>query len=222
MARVLLVEDDRVLSRGIVAALTSQGYSVDAAFNGKSALTMVNDQPYAIVILDIGLPDISGFHVLRKMRAGGHSEPVLILTARDAIDDRIRGLDLGADDYVLKPFETLELAARLRALLRRQQGDPSPIIRIGNLEFDRSRGVAHVNDRLIELRHREWLVLERLIANAGKVVSIERLMAEVFNYDDCVGPNAIQLYIARLRRKLAPDGPTIRTLRGLGYLLDDQ
>lgn len=222
MARVLLVEDDPLLSRGIVAALSAQGYSVDTAFTGKSALTMANDQPYAIVILDIGLPDISGFDVLRKLRAAGHTEPVLILTARDAIDDRIRGLDLGADDYVLKPFETPELAARLRALLRRQHGDPSPVIHIGNLEFDRSKGTVHVNGRLIELRHREWLVLERLIAKAGKVVSPERLTAEVFNYDDCVGPNAIQLYIARLRRKLAPDGPNIRTLRGLGYLLEDQ
>ncbi len=222
MARVLLVEDDPLLSRGMVAALSVEGYSVDTASHGKAALTMADDQPYAIIILDIGLPDISGFDVLRKLRSSGHTEPVLILTARDAIDDRIRGLDLGADDYVLKPFETSELAARLRALLRRQHGDPAPVVHIGKLEFDRSRGTVHVDGRLVELRPREWLVLERLIAQAGKVVSTERLTAEVFNYDDCVSPNAIQLYIARLRRKLAPDGPAILTLRGLGYLLDDQ
>ena len=139
MARVLLVEDDPLLSRGIVAYLSVHGYSVDTASHGKSALTMANDQPYAIVILDIGLPDISGFDVLRKLRSGGHTEPVLILTARDAIEDRIRGLDLGADDYVLKPFEAAELAARLRALLRRQHGDPSPVMKSMIISSKRKR-----------------------------------------------------------------------------------
>ncbi|WP_111642222.1 response regulator transcription factor [Marinimicrobium alkaliphilum] len=222
MARVLLIEDDVSLSRGIVASLSGHGFAIDPAFDGKMGLTMASDQPYAIIIIDIGLPDISGFKVLDRLRASGNATPILILTARDAIEDRIQGLDRGADDYLLKPFETGELAARLRALLRRPQGDPTPSLKIGNLVFDRSHGTVHVNDRLIELRHREWLVLERLIVNAGKVVSNDRLTAEVFNFNDSVSPNAIQLYIARLRKKLAPDGPRIRTLRGLGYLLEEE
>jgi two-component system response regulator TctD len=142
-----------------------------------------------------------------------------MLTARDQLLDRVTGLDLGADDYLVKPFEPEELAARLRALLRRPNVDPSPIITIGKLEVDRSRCVASINGEPIELRRREWVLLERLVVRVGKVVSKKRLSAEVFGYDDMVAPNAIEVYIARLRRKLGPDGPPIRTMRGLGYVI---
>lgn len=221
MARILLIEDDAALSRGLVAALTAEGYSVDPAPDGASALMMASDEPYAIITLDIGLPDMSGFDVLKSLRAKGCHAPVLILTARDEIDDRVRGLDLGADDYLLKPFEPREMAARIRALLRRPQVDPAPVIRVGKLEFDRSHHVARVDGRDLDLRRREWVVLERLISRVGQVVSKDRLASEVFGYDEPVAPNAIEVYIARLRRKLEPDGPTIRTLRGLGYLMEE-
>lgn len=221
MARVLLIEDDPALARGLVAALTSEGYSVDPAPDGASGLMMAADEPYAIITLDIGLPDMSGFDVLKSLRAKGCRAPVLILTARDAIDDRVLGLDLGADDYLLKPFEPKELAARLRALLRRPQVDPAPVIRVGKLEFDRSHHSARIGERDLDLRRREWVVLERLISRVGQVVSKDRLASEVFGYDEAVAPNAIEVYIARLRKKLEPDGPTIRTLRGLGYLMEE-
>jgi two-component system response regulator TctD len=221
MARVLLIEDDPALARGLVAALTSEGYSVDPAPDGASGLMMAADEPYAIITLDIGLPDMSGFDVLKALRAKGCRAPVLILTARDAIDDRVLGLDLGADDYLLKPFEPKELAARLRALLRRPQVDPAPVIRVGKLEFDRSHHTARIGERDLDLRRREWVVLERLISRVGQVVSKDRLASEVFGYDEAVAPNAIEVYIARLRKKLEPDGPTIRTLRGLGYLMEE-
>ncbi|MGH6693939.1 response regulator transcription factor [Sphingopyxis sp.] len=221
MARILLIEDDAALSRGLVAALTAEGYSVDPAPDGASALMMASDEPYAIITLDVGLPDMSGFDVLKSLRAKGCHAPVLILTARDEIDDRVRGLDLGADDYLLKPFEPRELAARIRALLRRPQVDPAPVIRVGKLEFDRSHHVARIDGRDLDLRRREWVVLERLLSRVGQVVSKDRLASEVFGYDEPVAPNAIEVYIARLRKKLEPYGPTIRTLRGLGYLMEE-
>lgn len=220
MARILLVEDDPALSRGLVASLKAAGYVIDAAYDGESALEMAHDEPYALISLDLGLPDISGLDVLRRLRASGNKVPVLILTARDSVEDRVKGLDLGADDYLLKPFEPSELEARIRALLRRAQGEASSLITIGKLVFDSARGVASIGDRQLDLRRREWTVLERLIARAGKVISKERLTSEVFGFDDPVAPNAIEVYVARLRRKLEPDGPTIRTMRGLGYILD--
>jgi two-component system response regulator TctD len=208
------------LSRGLVSALTGEGYSVDPAYDGASALVMAADEPYALITLDVGLPDMSGFEVLHKLRSRGCKVPILMLTARDTVEDRVEGLDRGADDYMLKPFDPLELSARLRALLRRPHGDPAPVIRIGKLEIDRSRGAASIDGQPIELRRREWVVLERLTARLGQVVTKERLASEVFGYDEAVAPNAIEVYIARLRKKLEPGGPKIRTLRGLGYLME--
>jgi two-component system response regulator TctD len=163
---------------------------------------------------------MSGFDVLRRLRERKCRTPILILTARDTVQDRVAGLDLGADDYLLKPFDPTELEARIRALIRRSQGDPSPILKIGNLTIDRSLGTAVVSGRALELRRREWAVLDRLAARAGRLISKERLTDEVFGFDEPVAPNAIEVYVARLRKKLEPDGPAIRTLRGLGYMLD--
>jgi len=219
MARILLVEDDSALSRGIVALLKAAGHAADSAKDGETALFLIESEPYGLVILDIGLPDISGFEVLKRVRARGCKTPILILTARDQVADRVSGLDLGADDYLLKPFNASELGARVRALLRRDHGDPSPVLVIGNLTIDRTRATAEVCGRTLQLRRREWAVLDRLTAKAGEVVSKERLLAEVFSYDDAVAPNALEVHIARLRRKLEPDGPAIRTMRGLGYML---
>jgi two-component system response regulator TctD len=220
LARILLIEDDPALQRGLVATLRAQGYAVDSAADGATGLKIALEEPYAALILDVGLPGMSGFEVLKRLRQRGCKTPILILTARDTVQDRVTGLDLGADDYLLKPFEPSELEARLRALLRRSQGDPSPILKIGSLVIDRSLGTVTVNGRPLDLRRREWAVLERLVARPGKLVSKERLTNEVFGFDEPVAPNAIEVYVARLRKKLEPDGPHIRTLRGLGYMLD--
>jgi two-component system response regulator TctD len=219
MARILLVEDDPALSRGIIALLKAAGHTADSAKDGETALFLLDSEPFSVLIVDIGLPGISGFEVIKRLRARGCKTPILVLTARDHVTDRVKGLDLGADDYLLKPFDAGELGARVRALLRRDHGDPSPVVVIGNLTIDRTHATAEVSGRPLQLRRREWAVLDRLIAKAGEVVSKERLIAEVFSYDDMVAPNAIEVHIARLRRKLEPDGPAIRTMRGLGYML---
>ena len=154
-----------------------------------------------------------------RLRRARNRTPVLILTARDALKDRVRGLDRGADDYMLKPFELEELAARIRALARRRDGDPSPVLSVGRLTLDRNSARAYLDGRDLELRRREHAVLMVLATHAGKVVSRRRLTGEVFGHDDEAGPNALDLYVGRVRRKLEPDGPKIVTLRGQGYLL---
>jgi two-component system OmpR family response regulator len=219
MAHILVVEDDPALSRGIVALLKAGGYAADLAKDGEAALYLIETEPCSLIILDIGLPGISGFEVIKRLRSRGCKIPILVLTARDHVADRVMGLDLGADDYLMKPFNAGELGARVRALLRRDHGDPSPVLVIGNLRVDRSHATAEVSGRSLQLRRREWAVLDRLTARAGEVVSKERLIAEVFSFDDEVAPNALEVHIARLRRKLEPDGPEIRTVRGLGYML---
>jgi len=220
--RILMIEDDAALARSIAALLRAGGHAVDHCASGEEGLTLVSGEPYALLILDVGLPDIDGFTVLERLRRRGEKVPVLMLTARDALDDRVRGLDLGADDYLRKPFEPQELEARVRALGRRRGGDPTPVVTIGALTLNRSTGQAEVAGRALDLRRREWAVLDALATRAGQVVPRELLLAEVFGYDEPVGPNAIEVNITRLRGKLAPDGPTIRTVRGVGYMLDAQ
>ena len=219
MARILLVEDDPALSRGIIALLKAAGHAADCAKDGETALFLADAEPCSLVILDIGLPGISGFEVIKRLRDRGCKTPILVLTARDQVTDRVKGLDLGADDYLLKPFNASELGARVRALLRRDHGDPCPVLVIGNLKIDRTHATAEVGGRPLQLRRREWAVLDRLAAKASEVVSKERLIAEVFSYENAVAPNALEVHIARLRRKLEPDGPAIKTMRGLGYML---
>ncbi|MEH3039079.1 MAG: response regulator transcription factor [Sphingomonas paucimobilis] len=218
--RILIVEDDAPLARSIVALLRGAGHAVDHVAGGDDALMVLATEPYALVVLDVGLPDLDGFAVLQALRKRGDRVPVLMLTARDALDDRVRGLDLGADDYLRKPFAPEELEARIRALGRRRGGDPVPELVIGSLTLNRSTGQAQVGDRLLDLRRREWAVLDALATRAGQIVPRETLQSEVFGYDEPVGPNAIEVNITRLRGKLAPDGPAIRTVRGVGYLLD--
>ena len=219
MARILVVEDDPALSRGILALLKSGGHAAERAPDGESALRYIDAEPLGLLIVDIGLPGISGFQLIEKLRARGCKTPVLVLTARDQVADRVRGLDLGADDYLLKPFNASELGARVRALLRREHGDPRPAISVGALVVDRVRATAEVGGRALQLRPREWAVLACLSARAGEVVPKKALLAEVFSFDDEVAPNALEVHVARLRRQLEPDGPTIKTMRGLGYML---
>lgn len=218
--RILIVEDDAPLARSIVALLRAAGYAVDHVATGDDALMVIADDVYALVILDVGLPDTDGFAVLQTLRRRGQRVPVLMLTARDALDDRVRGLDLGADDYLRKPFAPEELVARIRALGRRRGGDPTPELMVGALAINRSTGEARIDGRLLDLRRREWTVLDALATRAGQIVTRETLQAEVFGFDEPVGPNALEVNITRLRGKLAPDGPLIRTIRGVGYLLD--
>ncbi len=215
-----MIEDDAALARSISALLRAGGHAVDHVATGEDALAVVGSEPYALVILDVGLPDMDGFAVLAELRRRGAKVPVLMLTARDALDDRVRGLDLGADDYLRKPFDPEELEARVRALGRRRGGDPTPEMRVGTLTIHRSTGAVDVGGRPIDLRRRELAVLEALATRAGQVVPRELLIGEVFGFDEPVGGNAIEVHVTRLRAKLAPDGPGIRTVRGVGYMLD--
>lgn len=227
MSRILLAEDDAALARGLVTLFKQGGYDVESVATGQAVLARQAAGGYAAIVLDVGLPDLSGFEVLKQLRSRevrGRSDsarcPVLILTARSALDDRVRGLDLGADDYLLKPFEPTELLARLRALLRRAQGDPSPLITVGRLTLEHVNGALRLGDELLELPRRERAVLEQLMIRAGKIVPRESLANMVFGLDDDVGSNALEVYIGRLRKRLAAGGPQIRTVRGLGYMLE--
>jgi two-component system response regulator TctD len=226
MSRILLAEDDAALARGLVALFERSGYDVESVATGQATLARQAAGAYAAIILDLGLPDQSGFEVLKQLRSResrARSEsarcPVLILTARSALNDKVRGLDLGADDYLLKPFEPTELLARLRALLRRVQGDPAPSIKVGPLTFEYSTGAFHLNGELMELPRRERAVLEQLALRAGKIVLRENLVKAVFGLDEDVGDNALEVYVGRLRKKFGPEGPQIKTVRGLGYML---
>jgi two-component system response regulator TctD len=219
MARVLLVEDDQALANGLITLLKNSGFAVDWVRTGEESLELAGAEPYNLVICDVGLPGISGFDAVKQLRASGAVMPVLFLTARHEREDRIRGLDLGGDDYLGKPFDADELLAHVRALVRRSGGSASPVLTIGRLVCDFSATSASVADRHLTLPRREWSVLWALASRAGKVVPKERLLSEVFDYDDPVGSNAIEVYITRLRKKLAPDGPQITSLRGLGYMM---
>lgn len=218
--RLLLVEDDERLARGMVASLAGAGFAVDILTNGEDALNLADREPYCAIILDLGLPDMDGLDVLSQLRARGATTPIIILTARDMMDDRIHGLDRGADDYMAKPSDPRELESRIRALVRRSQGQLDPMLRIGTLMLDRSSRTVYLDDKMLDLRRRELAVLETLMGRPGKVIPKDRLSAEIFNFDDAVTPNALEVYVGRLRRKLQPSGPAIRTVRGLGYMIE--
>ncbi len=217
--RILLIEDDEALARGLVNTLTNDGYSVDHLLDTGDAAYLIGREAYAVLVLDVNLPGQDGFGFLEEIRRDGCKIPVMMLTARDAVRDRVAGLDLGADDYVLKPFETSEFSARVRALARRSMGEADSTLTIGALRLDRTIGVAYVDEHLLNLTRREWSVLETLTARLGKVVTRERLESEVFSFTDEVGPNALEVHVGRLRKKLAPFGAEVMNIRGVGYML---
>ncbi len=217
--RVLIVEDDPILQDSLARAMRAAGYATDLAMDGEAALSLLRAGGFDLVILDLGLPRLDGLQVLSRHRAAGHLTPVLILTARDGVEDRVKGLDLGADDYLTKPFSLAELEARARALLRRGQGG-SPHLTCGALDYDTVGRRASVAGEALELSQREVSVLESLLFRQGKVVSKDQLIESLCGYGEEVSANAIEVYMHRLRRKLEPAGVTIRTLRGLGYLMD--
>jgi two-component system OmpR family response regulator len=218
--RLLIVEDHPILADGLIKALKASDYAVDHATTGEAADHMLAAQPYDAVILDIGLPKLDGYEVLRRMRHRGSKTPVLMLTARDALEDRVRGLDLGADDYLTKPYDLPELEARVRALIRRGQSGGSAELHQGDLVLDTAGRRATIKGAPLELSARELGVLEVLMLRAGRVVSKEQLAEQLYGWGEEVGANAIEVYVHRLRKKLEPSGTSVRTIRGLGYLLE--
>ncbi len=218
--RILIIEDDSVLADGLSRTLRHADYAVDAASTGVEADHVLAAQSYDLVILDLGLPGLDGFEVLRRMRRRGSTVPVLVLTARDALQDRVKGLDLGADDYMIKPFDLPELEARVRALIRRGQSGGASVLSHGALVLDTAGRRATLGGEPLDLSARELGVLEVLMMRAGRVVNKEQLAEQLYGWDEEVGPNAIEVYVHRLRRKLEPAGVNIRTIRGLGYLLE--
>ncbi|MDL2407584.1 response regulator [Rhizobium calliandrae] len=218
--RVLVVEDDPSLARGIMAALVGAGYAVDRVHNGRDGLSVALEEDYALIVLDLGLPEMDGLTVLKALRRAGSTTPVMILTARDAIPDRVAGLDVGADDYLTKPFALEEFEARVRSLVRRGQNQPSPMLTFGALSIDRNSCTVTLAGRTLFLRPREYSVLVLLLSRAGQVVQKERLASAISNFDNALTPNAVELHLGRLRKKLEPNGPNIRTIRGVGYILE--
>ena len=220
--KILIVEDDSTLADGLSRLLGESELRVEHVATGEEAEVAFTRERFDLIVLDIGLPGIDGFEVLRRLRRRPEYVPVLVLSARDAIEDRVHGLDLGADDYLPKPFALPELEARVRALLRRGQANKNPQLRNGPLVLDTVARRAMLNGQPIDLTSREWSVLENLMLRAGQVVSKENLMQALSNWDKELSMNAIEVYMSRLRAKVEPGGVRIRTVRGFGYLLEEQ
>ncbi len=218
--RLLLVEDHAELAEWVGKALVQAGYVIDHLTRGDHADQALSTEPYDLVVLDLSLPKMDGLEVLRRLRNRGATVPVLILTARGATEERVRGLNLGADDYLAKPFELQDLEARIKALLRRSSGQ-TPRVRIGRLEFDTNTRQLGIEGRPLALTPRELAVFEALAARLGKPVSREALFEKVFAFDADARSEAIEIYIHRLRKKLDGSGAAISTLRGLGYVLGE-
>jgi two-component system OmpR family response regulator len=218
--RIFIVEDDLVLADGLKNSLMQSGYAVDLVNNGESADQILSYQNFDLIVLDLGLPKLSGFEILKRLRARKSLTPVLILTANDHISDRVKGLDLGADDYLSKPFELAELEARIRALIRRGQTGGSASLVVGQLILDTANHTATYQDNNLNLSARELAVLEILMSKAGKVVNKEQMLEKLCNFDEDISDNALEVYLHRLRKKLESSSIQIRTIRGLGYLLE--
>ncbi|MBP1203145.1 DNA-binding response OmpR family regulator [Duganella sp. 1411] len=217
---VLVVEDDAVLADGLSRVLGGHGMVVEVVGDGARADALLQRAGGAeVVVLDIGLPGIDGFDVVRRLRARGSLVPVLLLTARDAVEDRVRGLELGADDYLVKPFATAELVARLRALARRNTPKPT-VLALGELALDLTARRARVRGNPVELSAREWAVLEYLLQHGARVVSKQQIIEAILPWGDDLTLNAVEVYISRLRLKIADAGVSIRTIRGFGYMLE--
>ena len=218
--RILVAEDEPSVAEGLMRSLRQAGYAVDCAKDGDEADTALEANEFDLLILDIGLPKKSGLEVLKRLRSRGSKVPVLILTARDSLNDRVTGLDAGADDYLVKPFELAELAARVRALARRGMAGGLALISHGALTYDQAGRVARLNDIPIELSAREVGLLEVFLHRAGRLVSKDQLVNHLCEWGEEVSGNAIEVYVHRLRKKLEPGGIRIVTVRGLGYSLE--
>ncbi len=219
--RILLAEDDQVLADGLCRSLRGSGYAVDHVGNGSDADSALALHEYDLLILDLGLPRMAGLEVLKRLRARSGGLPVLILTAADSVEQRVRGLDLGADDFMAKPFALTELEARVRALVRRSMGASTSQLRCGPLVYDQVGRMAWLNDQPLELSAREVGLLEILLQRAGRLVSKEQIVSHLCEWGEEVSHNAIEVYMHRLRKKLETGGNVrIATVRGLGYCLE--
>ncbi len=220
--RILLVEDEVKMARALRRGLEQEGHTIDVSADGDDGLSKALEYDYDAVVLDVMLPGRDGFSICRELRANGRWSPVLMLTARDAVDDRIRGLDVGADDYLIKPFAFGELLARLRALVRRGPTERPPVISVGDVELDPAAHTVTRSGRAVDLSAREFALLEFLMRHPGEVLSRTRILEQVWDYSYAGFSNVVDVYVAYLRRKLErPFGrPLIRTVRGVGYALD--
>lgn len=218
--RILIAEDDAILSEGLCRSLRQVGYSVDCVKDGHSADTALATGSFDLLILDVGLPRLNGFEVLKRLRSRNGALPVLILTALDGVNDRVRGLDLGADDYLAKPFALAELEARVRALTRRGHNGSNATLRHGDLTYDTVGKVAEIRGQMLDLSARELALLEIFLQRPGRMVSKEQIVDLLCQWGEEVSTNAIEVYIHRLRRKLESGGVKIVTVRGLGYCLE--
>ncbi|MCZ7677049.1 MAG: response regulator [Roseovarius sp.] len=215
--RILLVEDDTLLGQGVSAGLAQAGWAVDWVSDGLDADAALRTTSYDAVVLDLGLPGIDGLAVLGRLRAAKDATPVLVLTARDTLADRVAGLDAGGDDYLVKPFELAELQARLRALLRRSKGAAGPILRHGRVALDPASRMVLLDDEPVELSAREFATLQELMLNAGRVRTRGQLEDSLYGWGEEIGSNAVEVYVHNLRRKLYAG--LIRTVRGVGYVI---
>lgn len=216
--RILLVEDDLLLGDGLRVGLKQEGFTTDWLKDGRDATNALQTNDFDVVVLDIGLPGCSGIDVLRQMRKVGDNTPVLLLTARDSVADRVAGLDAGADDYLVKPFDLDELAARLRALRRRFLGSTNPLLRHGGIELNPAAHTVTLNSKAVNLSAREYALLRLLLENAGRIVTRANLEDRLFGWDNDIESNSLEVFIHHLRKKLGAD--VIRTVRGIGYTIE--
>jgi DNA-binding response OmpR family regulator len=216
--RLLLVEDNESLGKGLYSGLDHAGYAVDWVRDGETALSAFRTETYDIAVLDLGLPRKSGTEVLAELRASGNKVPVLILTAKDTVNDRIIGLDYGADDYMVKPFDLDELNARLRAILRRSSGRATPVLTHGDIALDPASHTVTKAGNIVELTPRAFDILQTLMENQGRVMSRSRLEESMYSWKDEIESNAVEVHIHQIRKKLG--NPLIRTIRGVGYIMD--
>lgn len=219
--RILIVEDDQVLGLAMDKSLRRENFAVDWVQTAHAAIQFATLEHFDLIVLDLGLPDGDGHKVIRKLRDAGQTLPILVVSARDGLDERVQALDEGADDYVIKPLAIAELHARVRAMLRRRMNAANPRITLGRLILDMNGKRAFVDEAAIELSGREWSVLEYLIANTGRIVSKDQLIQAIANWDKELSQNAIEAYVHRIRSKIEGSQINIRTIRGLGYMLEE-
>lgn len=216
--RIVLVEDNDELAEAIIDRFRGEGHAIDREADGEQASELLRYKTFDLILLDVNLPGRNGFEILRQLRLSGNHTPVMLLTARSEVDDRVVGLDAGADDYIVKPFDLRELAARCRALARRRAGESSNLFIAGNFTFDRAAKRATVDGQDVDLRHREVQLLEVMIGNIGRVLSKEEVADKLYTFEEVPTLNAVEQTMTRLRRKLEGAAFSIRTIRGLGYI----
>lgn len=216
--RLLLVEDDELLGDAVKTGLTQFGYVVDWLKDGEAARAAVRSESFELIILDLGLPKLSGLGFLQSIRNDGNATPVIILTARESIEDRVKGLDSGADDYLIKPFDLNELSARVRALARRSAGRAESQLHYRNITLDAAAHCVYIDDVMVNVPRREFALLQKLLENCGQVLSREQLMQSIYGWSEDVDSNALEVHIHNLRKKL--NANFIRTIRGVGYMAE--